>query len=141
VDIGGREVVGDKTDNKSPIVYLTAAKQTTAGKDVPTGGQCWTLFLNTGNFKGPVTFFLPYFWSKPTVEKPELGGMFLDTRPAEPNKAVQMETQHIPAYIGTDVTGATFARVAPTRFPGRTDRDTLLIHRITAYNKAALWEG
>ena len=38
---------------------LTAAKKTTAGKDVPTGDQCWTLFLNTGNFKGPVTFFLP----------------------------------------------------------------------------------
>jgi hypothetical protein len=25
--------------------------------------------LNTGNFKGPVTFFVPAFWSKPTVEK------------------------------------------------------------------------
>ncbi|HSQ57585.1 MAG TPA: sialate O-acetylesterase, partial [Gemmata sp.] len=65
---------------------LTAAKTITAGKDVPTGNQCWTLFLNAGNFKGPVTFFVPYFWSKPTVEKPELGGLFLDTRPSDPNK-------------------------------------------------------
>ena len=45
----------------------------------------WTLFLNTGNFKGPVAFFVPYFWSKPTVEKPELEAvMFLDARPSDP---------------------------------------------------------
>jgi hypothetical protein len=120
---------------------LTAAKKTTAGKDVPTGDQCWTLFLNTGNFKGPVTFFLPHFWSKPTVEKPELGGLFLDTRPSEPNKAVQMETQHVPAYIGKDAKGDTYARVAPTLFPAKADGDAPLIHRITAYSKAALWDG
>src|SRR3954471_261894 len=79
---------------------LTSPKKKTAGKDVPTGNHCWTLFLNTGNFKGPVTFFVPYFWSRPSVEKPGLAGLFLDTRPSEPNKAVQMETQFIPAYIG-----------------------------------------
>ena len=120
---------------------LTTAKKTTAGKDVPTGNQCWTLFLNTGNFKGPVAFFLPYFWSKPTVEKPELGGLFLDTRPSEPNKAVQMETQHIPAYTATDAKGDTYARVAPTQFPAKADGEAPLIHRITAYSKAALWDG
>lgn len=120
---------------------LTAAKKTTAGKDVPTGNQCWTLFLNTGNFKGPVTFFVPYFWSKPTVEKPELGGLFLDARPSEPNKAVQMETQHVPAYLAKDAKGDTYARVAPTHFPTKPGGDAPLIHRITAYNKAALWDG
>jgi len=120
---------------------LTAAKKTTAGKDVPTGNNCWTLFLNTGNFKGPVAFFTPYFWSRPTVEKPELSGLFLDTRPSEPNKALQMETQHVPAFISKDAKGDTYARVAPTRFPAIADRDAPLVHRITAYNKAALWDG
>lgn len=120
---------------------LTTAKKTTAGKDVPTGDHSWTLFLNTGNFKGPVTFFLPYFWSKPTIEKPELKGLFLDTRPSEPNKAVQMETQHVPAYIATDSKGNSYARIAPMQFPGKADGDAPLIHRITAYNKAALWDG
>ena len=108
---------------------------------MPTGNQCWTLFLNTGNFKGPVTFFLPYFWSRPSVENPKLGGLFLDTRPSEPNKAVQMETQHIPAYIAKDAKGDTYARIAPTLFPGKPDGDAPLIHRITAYSKAALWDG
>jgi len=120
---------------------LTRPKTTTAGRDVPTGNQCWTLFLNTGNFKGPVTFFLPYFWTKPTVEKPELGGLFLDTRPSEPNKAVQMETQHVPAYIGQDANGETYARIAPVLFPAKADGDAPLIHRITAYRKAALWDS
>lgn len=120
---------------------LTPAKTTTAGKEVPTGGQCWTLFLNTGNFKGPVAFFTPYFWTKPTLDKPEVQGLFLDERPSDPNKAVQMETQHIPAYIARDAKGNTFARVAPTMFPANTNQNAPLIHRITAYTRAALWDS
>lgn len=120
---------------------LTSPKKITAGTDVPTGNHCWTLFLNTSNFKGPVTFFLPYFWSRPTIEKPELAGLFLDNRPSDPNKAIQMETQHIPAYIGQDAKDDTYARVAPTLFPMMSDMESPLIHRITAYNKAALWDG
>jgi hypothetical protein len=120
---------------------LTMPKMTTAGKDVPTGNHCWTLFLNTGNFKGPVAFFTPYFWSRPSVENPKLAGLFLDTRPSEPNKAVQMETQHIPAYIAQDAKKEIYARVAPTRFPGTSDGNSPLLHRITAYSKAALWDS
>jgi hypothetical protein len=120
---------------------LTTPKRSTAGKEVPTGNHCWTLFLNTGNFKGPVTFFLPYFWSRPSVENPRLSGLFLDTRPSDPNRALQMETQHIPAYISEDAKGNTYARVAPTRFPGKPEGEAPLIHRITAYSKAALWDG
>ncbi len=120
---------------------LATPKPTTGGKDVPTGNQCWTLFLNTGNFKGPATFFLPSFWSRPSVEDPKLGGLFLDSRPSEPNKAVQMETQHIPAYIAKDAKGDSYARIAPTQFPATTDGEAPLVHRITAYSKAALWDG
>ncbi len=120
---------------------LTLSKKTTAGSDVPTGDQCWTLFLNTGNFKGPVTFFLPYFWSKPTVGNPKLAGLFLDSRPSEPNKAVQMETQHIPAYIAQDAKGDTYARVAPVQFPATLKGNAPLVHRLTAYSKSALWDG
>ncbi|HMP01649.1 MAG TPA: hypothetical protein PKD86_11120 [Gemmatales bacterium] len=120
---------------------LANPKATTGGQDVPTGDQCWTLFLNTGNFKGPVTFFLPYFWSKASLERRDMAGMFLDTRPSEPNKAVQMETQYVPAYIGTDAQGRTFARIAPTSFPRNAQGDSVVVHRITAYKKAALWDG
>jgi len=120
---------------------LTAVKKTTAGKDVPTGDQSWTLFLNTGNFKGPVAFFTPYFWSRPSVENPKLSGLFLDARPSGPNKALQMETQHVPAFLAKDAKGDAYARIAPTRFPGSPDADSPLVHRITAYKKSALWDG
>ncbi|MGL6094346.1 MAG: hypothetical protein ACRC7O_00910, partial [Fimbriiglobus sp.] len=91
--------------------------------------------------KGPVTFFVPNFWAKPTVTKPELAGQFLDTRPSDPNRAVQMETQHIPAYTAVDSQGITYARVAPTRFPSNPDGTSPLIHKITSYNKSAMWDG
>jgi hypothetical protein len=120
---------------------LASAKKTTAGKDVPTGDQCWTLFLNAGNFKGPVAFFTPYFWSKPTLKNPEFAGQFLDTRPSEPNKALQMETQYIPCFIGTDSKGQTFARIAPTSFPRDAKGNSVVVHRMTAYKKGALWNG
>lgn len=117
---------------------LTDPKTKTAGKNVPTGDKSWTLFLNTANFKGPVAFFTPYFWSKESAENPKLSGLFLDTRPSEPNKAIQMETQHIPAFVAKDREGVFFAKIAPTQFPGIPGKDSPLIHQVTAYGPDAL---
>ncbi len=119
---------------------LTSAKSTTAGKSVPTGDQCWTLFLNTQTFKGPVAFFTPYFWSGPTVDDPRLAGMFLDTRPSQPNRPLQMETQYVPAVQSVDAHGETYARIARTFFPKGPQDDSVLVHRITSYRKNALWD-
>jgi hypothetical protein len=119
---------------------LTEPKSTTAGKDVSTGNQCWTLFLNTANFKGPVAFFTPYFWTEASVEDPRLDGLFLDQRPSGANKAFQMETQHIHSFEGTDSKGQKYARMAPTQFPAGPDGNTKLLHRLMVYNKKALWD-
>jgi hypothetical protein len=81
---------------------LCEPKPTTEGKQIPTGANCWTLFLNTGNFKGPVAFFLPNFWSHATVREPRLAGQLLDSRPVDPNRAVQMETQYTPCRMAPD---------------------------------------
>jgi hypothetical protein len=120
---------------------LTRAKSTTAGKNVPTGNNCWTLFLNTGNFKGPVAFFTPYFFSRATVDDPNLAGLFLDTRPSGPNRALQMETQYVPSVQSVDEKGQTYARIAPTSFPRGPQGDSAVVHRVTAYNKKALWDS
>jgi len=120
---------------------LIKAKSTTDGKNVPTGNHCWTLFLNTQNFKGPVAFFTPYFWSRASVDDPRLAGMFLDTRPSGPNRALQMETQYVPSVQGTDSKGRIYARIAPTSFPRGPKGDSVVVHRITAYNKKALWDA
>lgn len=119
---------------------LTNPKATTAGRNIPTGNQCWTLFLNTGNFKGPAAFFTPFFWSESLIQHPEWTGKLLDSCPAGPNKAIQMETQHVPAVLCTTADGNSFARVAPTRFPVGEDGTSLVLHRLTAYKKAALWD-
>jgi hypothetical protein len=118
---------------------LTTAKPTTAGQNIPTGNHCWTLFLNTRNFKGPVAFFTPFFWSHGAVAEPRLAGMLLDSRPAGPNRHLQMETQYIPSVQATDAKGETYARIAPTSFPRSPSGDSVVVHRITAYNKDALW--
>ena len=76
---------------------LTNPKRITDGKNVPTGNHCWTLFLNTGNFKGPVAFFTPYFYSKAAVTDPSVAGRFLDSRPSKSSRGTAIETQVIPA--------------------------------------------
>lgn len=119
---------------------LTEPKTTTAGKDVPTGNQSWTLFLNTGNFKGPVAFFTPYFWSRASVEDPRLSALFLDQRPSEANKPFQMETQHIHSFEATDSKDQTYARMAPTQYPAGPDGNSDLLHRLMVYKKKALWD-
>ena len=120
---------------------LTEPKETTAGADVPTGNQCWTLFLNTENFKGPVAFFTPYFFSQHTIERPDLAGVFLDSQPASPGRALQMETQYIPAVLEGASRKRTFARSAPTRFPANAEEGSMLVHRISSYKKSALWDA
>jgi len=120
---------------------LTPPKSTTAGREIPTGDQSWTLFLNTGNFKGPVAFFTPYFWSAGAVAEPRFSGMLLDSRPSDPNRALQMETQHVPSLHAVDAKGETYARTAPTYFPGEIDGASRLVHHITSYNRQALWDA
>lgn len=104
---------------------LTTPKKATAGNDVPTGNQCCTLFLNTGNFKGPVTFFTPYFWSRNAVREQRFAGHLLDTRPSDPNRALQMETQHVPAYLAKDTKG-TLTLASPRFTSQRSQMETPL---------------
>lgn len=120
---------------------LAKAKTTTAGANIPTGDKCWTLFLNTRNFKGPVAFFTPFFWSHATVAEPRLRGMLLDSRPSNPNRALQMETQYIPSVQAMDAKGETYARIVPTLFPSDPNGDASLVHHVTSYNKKALWDA
>ena len=120
---------------------LCEPKPTTEGKEIPTGANCWTLFLNTGNFKGPVAFFLPNFWSQGSVREPRLVGQLLDSRPVNPNRAIQMETQYTPCRLGADANGEWYARIAPVSFPRDERGASVLVHQDTAYSKAALYDA
>jgi len=120
---------------------LAAPKTKTNGEDVPTGGNCWTLFIHASNFKGPVAFFTPYFWSHHALKERRLAGLLLDTRPAEPNRAVQMETQWIPCRVARDNKGVSYAKIASVLFPVNREGISILIHRDTVYNRKALQES
>jgi hypothetical protein len=120
---------------------LTTTKTTTGGKKVATGDNSWTLFLNTRNFKGPVCFFTPYFWSRSAEVNPDYAGLLLDSRPSAPNKPFQMETQYVPGALSVVEKDETYARIAPTSFPVGSDGNTVVLHRLTSYNKKALWDG
>jgi hypothetical protein len=67
--------------------------------------------------------------------------VFLDARPSQPNRALQMETQYVPAVQSVDAKGETYARIARTRFPRGPGDDSVVVHRITSYNRKALWDG
>jgi len=118
---------------------LTKAKSMTGGKNVPTGDQSWTLFLHAANFKGPATFVLPYFFSEPSVREPRTAGRFLDSCPARQNRQHAMETQHIPWAEATDEQGIRYGRMGVTTLPARPKGTAPVMHRLTAYNRDALW--
>ncbi len=120
---------------------LCEPKPTTDGRKIPTGANCWTLFLSTKNFKGPVAFFTPYFWSHATVREPRLAGQLLDSRPVDPNRAVQMETQYTPCRLAADDRGDWYARIAPISFPRDEIGTSVLVHQDTAYDRSALYDA
>ncbi len=117
---------------------LTDPIQNTNGTKVKTGNQCWTLFLNTTNFKGPATFFLPSFWTEPVLLDPSLDGLFLDTRPSDPNVGFGIEHAGSPALISKDANG-TFAKVNSLQFPASDEDNSILLHQISVYSTNALW--
>jgi hypothetical protein len=90
--------------------------------------------------RGLYAFFTPFFWTQATINHPEWAGMLLDSRPAGPNKAIQMETQYVPAILTKNAAGNNYARIAPTSFPVEPEGYSTILHRLTAYKKAALWD-
>ena len=117
---------------------LVKAKPAAGEGGFATGDQCWTLFVDAANFKGPVAFFTPHFWGEFTRDQPQLEGKLLDTRPSDPNKAFQMETQWVPAAMATAKDGTVYGRVAPMSFPVDEAGRTVVLHRLTVYSRAAL---
>jgi hypothetical protein len=120
---------------------LTDVMPTTAGQSVTTGNQSWTLFVNTDNFKGPVAFFLPTFWTKPVLEDNTLEGQFLDSRPAEPNVSWGIETASVPIVHELDASGTRFARVMPVLYPQTDSDEAILLNRPVVYNRQAKWDA
>lgn len=111
----------------------------TNGQDIVTGNQCWTLFLNSTNFKGPATFFLPTFWTEPVLIDTSLEGLFLDARPSNPNIGFGIEHAQSPALISQDDQGNPFAKIERLHFPASNEDNSMILNQVSVYNQNALW--
>lgn len=118
---------------------LTDPISNTNGTGVKTGNQCWTLFLNSTNFKGPATFFLPTFWTEPALLDPSLEGLFLDSRPSDPNVGFGIEHAGSPAITAQDGNGNRYAKVNRLQFPANNDEVSMILNQISVYSPDALW--
>ncbi|MBK9107572.1 MAG: T9SS type A sorting domain-containing protein [Saprospiraceae bacterium] len=118
---------------------LTEPISNTNGTNIKTGNQCWTLFLNSTNFKGPVSFFLPTFWTEAVLLNPGLEGLMLDTRPSDPNVAFGVEHAGSPAIIAHDANGKRYAKVNRLQFPANNDDRSMILNQISVYSRDALW--
>ena len=119
---------------------LTDVLEQTNGQDVQTGNQCWTLFLNTTNFRGPTTFFLPTFWTEPVLENPSLEGLFLDTRPSNPNIGHGLEHAVSPSLISENDQGTPYAKIEQLQFPASNESSAMALSQISVYSQSALWD-
>ena len=118
---------------------ITEPMDQTNGVDVRTGNQCWTLFLNSTNFKGPATFFLPTFWTEPVLNDPSLEGLYFDSRPSEPNVGFGIEHAGSPALMSEDENGNKFAKIEQLQFPVSNDDNSMLLNQISVYSQDAFW--
>ena len=113
----------------------------TGGQDIATGNQCWTLFLNATNFKGPATFFMPTFWTEPVLEDPSLEGLFLDTRPANPNVPFGWEHALSPALISEDDEGTPYAKIERMQMPASGEDYSVALNGVSVYSRDGLWDA
>ncbi len=120
------------------VLPLTEPKATTAGLPMPTGNECWTLFINARNFKGPIAFYTPATWSRLARRHPPAVGRGLDARPGlVTGGAIEINT--VPRLVATDARGTNYSRIPRLQFPADEQGRTILIHNLTHYSKGALY--
>lgn len=108
-------------------------------KPVKTGNQCWTAFLNTANFRGPIAFYLPSAWSKMSQRHAPAVGRGLDALPGLANSGA-IEIGSVPQFVGEQSGDSHYTRIPQLQFPADKDGRTLLFHNMTVYSKKALWD-
>ncbi len=118
---------------------ITDEMQTTNGEDWVTGNQCWTLFLNSTTFKGPVAFFIPTFWAQSALGDEAYAGQFLDTRPSDPNQSFAQEFSACPSLVGVDSAGDVYSRLMPPVYPKTTSNRSEMVRDISIYSSDAMW--
>ncbi|MEL7497644.1 MAG: hypothetical protein AAFN77_08550 [Planctomycetota bacterium] len=118
-------------------MVLDLAPEDNQGDKTPTGNNCWTLFLNTDNFKGPVAFWIPETWSQLSRRYPTINGRGLDARPGLMGSGA-MEVNTVPYFESTSKDGTGFSRIPPIQFPVDGRGETILMQDVLFYQRNAL---
>lgn len=108
------------------------------GPIAPTGDLCWTLFLNTSNFKGPVAFWIPETWSRLSSGYKTIVGRGLDNRSGLMNGGA-MEVNTVPYFENNDAAGTRYSKIPRLNFPVNKDGITTLMQDVTMYSQEALY--
>lgn len=103
----------------------------------PTGDQCWTLFLNSKNFKGPVAFWIPETWSQLSQTCSDIQCRGLDARPGLMGGGA-MEVNTVPYFESKSNNGAVFSRIPPIQFLVDQNGETVLMQDVAFYTKDAV---
>lgn len=104
----------------------------------PTGSHSWTLFLDAGNFKGPVAYYLPETWSRIARDYPFDVGRGLDSRTGSGAVAGSMEINTVPVLASTTGSGEGFSRIPQLQFPVDAQGRTHLVRDVTLFSREAI---
>ncbi len=105
---------------------------------IPVGDQSWTLFLNSGNFKGPVAYYIPETWIKVAKNySPDIGHT-MDCRPGTMGGGA-MEINTVPKLEYKKSEDSVYTKIPALRFPVDEQDRTYLVQNVTYYSKNALF--
>jgi len=100
------------------------------------GENNWTLFLNSENFKGPVAFIAPQYWSDGALINPAQAGLGLDHKPGMAN-LMSSEWEVVPYLSYTDSNGKVFSKIPNISLPVDENKKFILGGDFTGYSSRA----
>ena len=131
-------IPGELLGNAWMALPLTVPKEKNSDSNVSTGNQCWTLFINSSNFKGPLAFYIPEVWSRITNGYPTAEGHTLDTKQGIAGGGA-MEVNTVPYFENVDLKGNNFTKIPRLQYPVNEKGITVLMQDVTMYSKEALY--
>ena len=106
-------------------------------KGVSVGNQCWTVFLDTANFKGPLVFWIPEIWAHLSTGYKTIEGRGLDARRGIMN-AVAMEIAQVPYFKTQSSEGKTYSKLPHLEFPVDRQGRTILVKKVRLYKNESI---
>ena len=101
-----------------------------------SGKNAWTLFMNTGNFSGPLQFVAPQFWADGSTSNPIQNGLTLDKNLGFIGE-LSSEWNSIPFYEDKGADGATYSKIPAIQLPSDQNSQLVFSRDLVAYSNDA----